>query len=148
MAHPKNRGKDAASQSRLAEFIKLNAHTLDYPRRLSAIMDVLDPQDCLRYNVALAQAKLIADPNEREEELGALHREYGSKDGGIEALFELGLLKTNLYRHQADPVKKGEMLQEAVATLENFIKLYPESALSNQVRELITRLPVSKAPAS
>jgi hypothetical protein len=145
---PENRGKDAASQSRLAEFIKLNDHTLDYPRRLSAIMDVLAPEDCLRDNVALAQAKLIADTQKREEELGALHREYGNADGGIEALFELGLLKTNLYRHESDPVDKGEMLQEAVATLENFIKLYPESALSTQVRELITRLPVSKAPTS
>jgi hypothetical protein len=146
---PENRGKDAASQSRLAEFIKLNEHTLDYSTRLNAIMKLLSPQDCLRDNVALAQAKLIADVHQREEQLGLLHREYGNaEDGGIEALFELGLLKTNLYKRQADPEKKGKMLQDAVNTLENFIKLYPDSALSTQVKELITRLPASKPPAN
>ncbi len=143
-----NRGKDTASQSRLAEFIKLNAHGLDYARRLNAIMELLGPQDCLRDNVALAQAKLIADTERREERLGALHREYANTDGGIEALFELGLLKTNLYKHQDNSEEKGVLLQEAVGTLENFMKLYPDSALSTQVKELIARLPVSKAPVS
>jgi hypothetical protein len=145
---PENRGKDAASESRLAEFIKLNAHAPDYSRRLNAIMELLGPQDCLRDNVALAQVKLIADTKHREERLGALHREYANADGGIEALFELGLLKTNLYKHHANSEEKGVMLQDAVDTLENFIKLYPDSAMSTQVKELITRLPVSKTPAS
>ena len=146
---PENRGKDSASRSRLAEFVKLNAHTLDYPRRLNAIMDLLGPEDCLRDNVALAQVKLIASTKEREERLGALHREYANaEDGGIEALFELGLLKTNLYKNQANSEEKGEMLQDARDTLENFMKLYPDSALSTQVKELIGRLPVSKTPAS
>lgn len=144
---PENRGQDEASQGRLAEFVKLNAHSLDYPQRLNALMELLGPQDCLRDNVALAQAKLIANPREREAQLGNLHREFGKADGGIEALFELGLLKTNLYKNHTDPEDKGEMLQDAVGTLENFVKLYPESTLSTQVKELIARLPVPKAPA-
>ncbi|MCP4453690.1 MAG: hypothetical protein GY809_19695 [Planctomycetes bacterium] len=145
---PENRGEDTASLNRLAEFIKLNALALDYPKRLNAIMELLGPEDCLRDNVALAQAKSIADAKHREERLGALHREYANTDGGIEALFELGLLKTNLYKNHANSEEKGLMLQEAVDTLENFLKLYPDSPLSTQVKELITRLPVSKSPAS
>jgi hypothetical protein len=145
---PENRGPDAASQARLAEFLKLNPHALDYPRRLKALMDLLGPQDCLRDNVRLALDKLEPDSQKREELLGALHREYGSVDGGIEALFELGLLKTELYKNQANPDKKGEKLQDAVDTLKNFLKRYPDSPYSTQVEELIARLPASKPPAS
>jgi hypothetical protein len=146
---PENRGPDAASRGRLAEFIKLDSHTLDYPNRLDSIMELLGPQDCLRDNVDLAQAKLIVDSKVREQRLGALHREYAQADGGIEALFELGLLKTNLYKNQTNSEKKGEMLQDAVDTLENFKKNYPDSAFSTQVKELLNRLPVvSKAPGN
>ncbi|MCF7972875.1 MAG: hypothetical protein K9N55_03570 [Phycisphaerae bacterium] len=145
---PENRGPDVASHGRLAEFLKLNPHTLDYPRRIDALMDLLEPQDCLRDNVALAKVKLIVDTKTREERLGALHREYANMDGGIEALFELGLLKTDLYKNQTDPEKKGPLLQDAVGTLKNFLKLYPDSAFSIQVEELIARLPASKPPAS
>jgi len=145
---PENRGDNEASKGRFAEFIKLNPHTLDYPKRLNAIMASLGPKDCLRDNVALAQAKLITDSERREESLGTLRREYGNVDGSIEALFELGLLKTDLYKNQENSEKKGPLLQDAVDTLEYFLKLYPESAFSTQVKELLARLPVPKATSS
>jgi len=92
--------------------------------------------------VALAQAKLIADSEVREQRLGELRREFSNADGSIEALFELGLLKINLYKSQTNSEKKGDMLKDAINTLESFKNLYPDSAFSTQVKELLNRLPV------
>jgi len=143
-----NWGATPESRQRLARFIKLNPHTLDYVKQLEALEAQLEEGDCLLDNVALARDKLIADEQLREERLGALHREYANTDGGTEALFELGLLKTHLYKTQANGDQKKALLADAVATLESFLNLYPHSYYSAQVKGILTSLPVSQTPSS
>ena len=62
----------------------------------------------------------------------------------LEALFELGLLKTNLYKNQTNPEQKKTLLADAVATLENFLNLYPDSGYSSHVKGLLSTLPPAK----
>ena len=148
LIRPENRGKTKESELRLAQFVKLDPHTKDYPKRLEELMIQLGPQDGLRDNVELAQAKLEPDDQSREIRLGAVHKSYAGTDGGIEALFELALLKTTQYRTQTDPDHKKDQLQKASSTLEEFLKLYPDSRFSPQARKLLSNLPTGTKPTS
>ena len=60
-----NLGDGAGSLDRLAEFILLNPHSLDYERRLDVLLAGLAEKDPLRDNLLLEKAKLIADDQRR-----------------------------------------------------------------------------------
>jgi hypothetical protein len=138
---PENRTDDQGAVGRLAEFVMLNPHALDYPQRLDRLLEQMDDKDRLRDNILLAQAKLIADKQLRSEKLSRLHREFGKTDGGMLALYELGLLKIGMYQSEASPQQKQKYLADARATLETFIELYPASFCAEQVKKNLEGLP-------
>lgn len=137
-----NRGEDQASLERLARFVRLNPHTMDYDDRLAHLRAQMGPQDCLQDNVRFAEIKLIADDETRLKELAAHHDQFHNTDGGIEAMFELGLLETGLYRAQTDPEQKKNRLRKAILTLDSFLKFYPDSIYAEQVKKNLSDLPV------
>ena len=101
----------------------------------------LEDKDRLRDNILLAQAKLLPDEVLRAEKLSQLHKEFGKTDGGMLALYELGLLKIGLYQAEQGPEQKKQYLTDARATLESFIKLYPASYCAGQVQKNLDGLP-------
>ncbi len=136
-----NRADEAGAIERLAEFVMLNPHSSDYPQRLDRLLEQIEDKDRLRDNVLLARAKLIADGQLRAERLSELHKEFAKTDGGILALYELGLLKIGLYQGQSDAEQKKKYLADARATLESFLNLYPDSFCSEQVKKNLDGLP-------
>ncbi len=144
-----NRGQDQASMRRLSEFVRLNPHASDYERRLTLLHEQIkdmDPPDPLLDNIELAQIKLEAGEHVRAERLATHHRTYGKKDSGIEALYELGRLKMQLYRAQSksNPEDKQRLLAEVRGLLENFLMLYPESFYAPQINTYLSGLPSTK----
>ncbi|MEN6428628.1 MAG: hypothetical protein ABFE13_25045 [Phycisphaerales bacterium] len=131
-----NLADGAGSLGRLAEFILLNPHSLDYERRLDVLLTGLAEKDPLRDNLFLEKAKLIADDQRRAERLGELSREFQNTDGGMQALYELCRLNIRLYHR--DP-KKDNLLQ-ATNMLISFLSLYPESFYSPQVKKNLDEL--------
>jgi hypothetical protein len=95
----------------------------------------------LRDNILLAQAKLIADEQLRTEKLTQLHKQFQDTDGGVQALYELGLLKIGLYQNESNPEKKKDLLADARATLTSFVSLYPDSFCAEQVQKNLNDLP-------
>jgi hypothetical protein len=138
-----NQKGQAGSGERLAEFVMLNPHSLDYGRRLSLLLEQTGPKDGLRDNILLAQAKLIADEQQRAEQLGALHKEFQDTDGGMQALYELGLLKRRQWSQQDDSnlELKKKLLGETRALFTSFITLYPNSFYAEQVKKNLEDLP-------
>jgi hypothetical protein len=104
-------------------------------------MEQMDDEDRLRDNILLAQAKLIADEQQRAEKLSHLHKEFNKTDGGMLALYELGLLKIGLYQAESNPQQKKKYLADARATLETFINLYPSGFCPEQVKKNLDSLP-------
>ncbi|MHC4658965.1 MAG: hypothetical protein ACYS83_07285, partial [Planctomycetota bacterium] len=98
-------------------------------------------KDPLRDNILLAQTKLIADEQLRAEELAKLHKKFQDTDGGMQALYELGLLEIGLYQSESNLEQKKKYLAEARATLTSFVSLYPDSFCVEQVREILDGLP-------
>jgi hypothetical protein len=136
-----NRTGEAASDERLARFVMLNPHAGDYERRLDGLLEQIDGSDALRDNVLLAKTKLLADEQVRAEKLAQLHEQFRDTDGGMQALYELGLLRIGLYQSETDPQQKKKHLIEARETLTEFINLYGDSFYAEQVKENLNDLP-------
>jgi hypothetical protein len=138
---PENRTDEAGAIERLATFVMLNPHASDYAQRIEGLLGQIEDKDRLRDNILLAQAKLVADEQLRAEKLSELHKNFGKTDGGMSALYELGLLKIGLYQGQANSELKKKYLADARATLESFLNLYPNSFCAEQVKKNLDGLP-------
>ena len=138
-----NRTDDAGSIERLARFVMLNPHTLEYGQHLDGLLEQTEADDKLRDNILLAQAKLVADGQLRAEKYSELSETYKQTDGGMLALYELGLLKISMWRQQgqSNAELKQQYLDQARAALAKFIESYPNSFLAVQVRKNLDSLP-------
>jgi len=136
-----NRAEGPGSAERLARFISLDPHVMSYPDELSDLLEQIGDTDGLRDNVLLAQAKLIPDEDSRLTELTALHHDFQNSDAGVEALYELGLLKIRLYQAQSDAGRKKTLLADARDTLARFSELYADTPYADQVNKNLRTLP-------
>ena len=132
-----NRKGAEGAVRRLAKFIALNPHNLDYEQKLDALLAEAGPSDGLRDNLLLEQAKLIPDEQGRGRTLEMLHKQFQNTDGGIQALYELTRLKIEQY--QREPKKETRM--QAREMLQNFLSLYPANFHADQVRQNLEDLP-------
>ena len=138
-----NRTNEPGSIERLAKFVMLDPHALDYAQHLDGLLEQTEGEDKLRDNILLAQAKLVADEQVRAEKFAELHKEYGKTDGGMIALHELGLLKISMW-HQQDQSNaelKQQYLNEAREALGSFLKSYPNSFYAERVQKNLDGLP-------
>ncbi len=140
---PENQTTKEESAMRLAKFVMLNPHSEDYASQLNKLLEKMPENDPLRDNVLLAQAELADDEQLRAEKLSGLNKKYQNTDGGMQALYELGLLKIRLWRQQSDTglEQKKRCLSEARTILSDFLKLYPTSFYSKQVKKNLDNLP-------
>jgi hypothetical protein len=138
-----NRAKEPDTEKRLARFVMLNPHSQDYSWYLDEMLKQTGDKDPLRDNILLAKAKLVADEQLRAEQLTQLHNDFQNTDGGMEALYELGLLRRRQWSQQDDSnlEQKKKYLGEARATLTSFISLYPQSFYAEQVQKILDDLP-------
>jgi len=139
-----NRTDKPDSAKRLAKFVMLNPHAPDYARYLNELLEQMSENDPLYDNILLAQAKLIADEQLRAEKLSQIHEKFERTDGGMQALYELGLLKICLWRQQDEfnLEQKKRYLAQTRVTLTSFIGLYPDSIYTDQVKKNLDDLPI------
>jgi hypothetical protein len=123
--------------------VLLNPHAPDYAQHLDGLLEQTEDKDGLHDNILLAQAKLIADEQLRSEKLGDLHKQFPDTDGGMQALYELGLLKISLWRKQdeANAELKKKYLGQAKAILTEFLSSYPDSFCAEQAKKNLGGLP-------
>ena len=140
-----NQTDKVESVRRLAKFVMLNPHLSDYARGLDELLEQIGERDPLRDNILLAQTKLIADEQLRAESLGQLHKKFQDTDGGMQALYELSLLKIHLWRQRSESnlEQKKKYLADARATLTSFIEKYPDSFCAEQVKKNLDDLPMN-----
>jgi uncharacterized integral membrane protein len=140
-----NRTAKTDSVKRLARFVMLNPNDPGYAGQLEDLLAEMGKNDPLRDNVLLAQVKLILDEQLRGEKLAELHKQYQNTDGGMQALYELALLKINFWRQQdeSNVDRKKQYLADARATLTGFLRMYPKSFYAEQVRKNLESLPAA-----
>jgi len=137
-----NRTAKPDSIMRLARFVMLNPNNPGYAGRLEELLAGMGKNDPLRDNVLLAQVKLIPDEQLRGEKLAELHKQYQNTDGGMQALYELALLKIHFWQQQdgSNVDRKKQYMADARATLSSFLKMYPNSFYAEQVRKNLASL--------
>ena len=140
-----NRTAKADSAKRLARFVMLNPYSPDYADRLDELLEEMGKNDPLQDNVLLARVKLLPDEQLRAERLAELHQKYQNTDGGMQALYELALLKIHFWRQQdeSNVEQKKRYLADARTTLNDFLKMYPDSFGAEQVKKNLASLPAS-----
>ena len=138
-----NRTDNALSAKRLAKFVMLDTHSRQFAYKLEELLAEMGKDDPLRDNILLAQTKLIADEQLRAEELSKLHKRMQNTDGGMQALYELGLLKKSLWLQQDDSSseQKKKYLTETRTNLKSFVTLYPDSIFAEQAKKNLENLP-------
>lgn len=138
----KNYTQTEDSRQRLAKFAILNPYHRTYAAQLNGMLAGINDKDPLRDNLMLAKIMLVADLQLRSEQLAELADKFKDTDGGISALYELGLLKVRLWqeRQKQDSANK-KYLDEARQSLMNFVTLYAESIFTKRARSLLTSLP-------
>ena len=138
-----NRAGEPDTEKRLARFVMLNPHGADFSWHLDELLKQMGDKDPVRDNILLAKTKLVADEQLRAEKLANLHREFQNTDGGMQALYELGLLKRRQWSQQdeANLELKKKLLVETRAILTSFISLYPGGIFTEQVQKILDDLP-------
>ncbi|MHC4757928.1 MAG: tetratricopeptide repeat protein [Planctomycetota bacterium] len=138
-----NQSGDKATKLRLAQFVRLNPYKIEYGAELQTMIDQTNEDDGLRDNILLARAKLIVDEQLHAETLTELHNKFSGRDGGIEALYELALLRRRIWSQmdQSNLELKKKALIDARDAFEKFIQLYPDSIFAEQAKTNIENLP-------
>ena len=140
---PENRTEDSQSDKILSDFVMIDMHSLSAETQLSLLLEKTNSKSPLRDNILLEQIKLIDDPQLKAQQLYDLHEKYKNTDGGLEALYELALLKIKIWRDQSAKeitIKKDKLI-EARKCLTDFINLYPESIFTAQAQKNLQDLP-------
>lgn len=132
-----NRKGGEGAVRRIAKFVMLNPHSLEYEQQLDALLAETGKSDGLIDNLLLEKAKLIPDEQGRAAQLEALHRQFQYTDGGTQALYELARMKIEIYRREP----RKENLLPAREMLASFLNLYPKSFYAEQVRKNLDDLP-------
>ncbi|MHC4132090.1 MAG: hypothetical protein ACYSSP_08335 [Planctomycetota bacterium] len=134
---------DKSTKLRLAQFVRLNPYEFGYGAKLQSMIDQTPENDGLRDNILLAKAKLIVDQQLLAETLTQLHEQFQGRDGGIEALYELAMLKRRMWSQmdQSNLDVKRQALIEARSHFETFIQLYQDSIFTEQAKTNLENLP-------
>ena len=140
-----NQSDKPGANERLAQFVMLNPHELDYSQNISMLLQQTDEEDPLRDNLLLAQAKLTEDESLRIQKLVKLQEQYPKTDGGMQAMYELCFLSFTRWQKQdeSDAELKKEYMEGARRTLSNFIDLYPKSFYIEQVKKYLDDIPAN-----
>lgn len=144
---PENRTEDSQSDKILSDLVMIDPHSLSAESQLNLLLDKTNSKSPLRDNILLEQIKLINDPQLKAQQLYDLHKKYKNTDGGLEALYELALLKIKFWRDQSakDILIKKDKLIDARNCLTDFISLYPDSIFTAQAQKNLQDMPSVEA---
>ncbi|MBW8015573.1 MAG: hypothetical protein FVQ82_05240 [Planctomycetes bacterium] len=130
------------AKSRLGQFIRLNPCQNEYAKRLDDLLEKTPQNDPLIDNLILSRAMLQAKGPVRATKLHELNNEYPGTDGGIEALYKLGILNKRLWKSpEIKEENKPAYLLDARNVLTSFIKKYPDSYLVPEAQKNLDELP-------
>ena len=136
---------DDISKSRLAEFVILNPYSRNYGTRLEELLLQTKEDDPLRDNILLAATLQIEDTKRRAQQLENISNKYAETDGGMRALYELGVDNIKLWKELSEEsTLKKEYLVNAREILALFIKKFPESIFCSEAERKLDSLPATE----
>jgi hypothetical protein len=131
------------SKQRLADFVTLNSHSLQYADKVKDMLEDTEPSDPLRDNLLLANILLMDNLKDKVDGLTELRKKFPHRDASVTALYELAMLKVKQWKEipQEQAKLRKDYLNSTRETLNEFMELYPDSILSGQAKTTLERLP-------
>ena len=141
-----NHKNDPEDTEILAKFIMLNPNEVDYLNKLDDLEKNLSHDSPLIDNVLLAKALMLKDTAEQSKELKNIADSYPKSDGGIDAMYELAVLRVNLWQKlpEDDKEMKTNYLLKAKEILGGFISENPDHYLTGEAAKILNSLPEVK----
>ncbi len=136
-----NIGDSESGRQRLARFVILNPYSLNYQSQLESLLAETQEGDPLRDNIQLSLAMLVEDPLQRMDCFTALTEQFLGTDGGIHALYELGVLHVQMWKETQEQEVRDQYLSRARVILNQIINTYPNSIYLDRARVLLNGLP-------
>ena len=137
-----NIGQDKASRDRLARFVMLDDHKIDYPEQVEQLLRETAKDDPLMDNILLARAMMDNEIEIRAAKLIEITKDYAATDAGIQARYELGVLNVQLWKDAKDQEIKDKYLKNARQILTDFKTEYPNSIFVSQALAVLQGLPI------
>ncbi len=137
-----NRGDSKITKRHLADFVTLNPHGMEYTLQLDDLLAQIPQDSPLLDNVWLEKIMLIEDAKQQQQMLAELAEKYPETDGGIRALYQLALVKIQLWKEPEISEKlKQQLLTETQNLLNDLVQKYPDDIFAERAREMLTSLP-------
>lgn len=137
-----NRTGHIRHEERLAEFVALDSHQLNYDQKLKELTLNSPQPDPLIDNIELAMALLERDPDQRVLRLTDLTRRYADTDGGVEAMLKLSLELLDQRNRIKHVGTRQRLHEESLKQLGRIIKLRPGTFLADEAEAIIKRYPI------
>ena len=134
-------GTDERNQ-RLADFIALNPHMLNYEEWLKEMKLNSPPGDPLIDNIELAEVLLIEDIDERILRLTDLVKKYPKKDAGVEAMLELALLLLKQRERSEHLADRQMLLSRSHEYLQDISALRTGTSIALMAKEILEKNPI------
>jgi len=139
---PANQGETEQEKNRLARFLLLNPYSRNYDRRLEELQAEMPAGDPLEDNVQLARSRLISDLQIRAKTLREIFDKYPDREGGIQALYELGTLRVQQWKEiKQEDAARTAVLSEARQILSQYLQINPKASYAEPARRLLASLP-------
>ncbi len=142
---PQNHNNDRNSKLLLTRFISLNPNELNYQEKLNDLLLDAGKNSPLIDNILLTQALIINDQSRKLIHLKEVSDKYPQSDGAVGALYEMGLLRVQLWQQQTDDNKdiKNNYLHKAREILEALVYFHPNHYLSYEAKNILNSLPLT-----
>lgn len=138
-----NRTGHLRHEKRLARFVGLDPHQLDYSQQLKALLFDSPQPDPLIDNIRLAQVLLERDPDRKMILLTNLTQQYPDTDGGLEAHLKLALILLEQRRRSEHLSDRQSLLSASRKHLQAIVdRQPPDDFWSQQANELLQKNPV------
>jgi len=137
-----NRSGHPQQEQRLAKFIDLDSHQLNYEDQLKTLRLNSSQPDPLIDNIELAQALLFKDPDAKIVRLTELTRQYPDRDGGVEAMLELALVLMEQRNRSGHLGDRETLLEQSRKYLQNIITAQPGTYLAKYAQALLNQNPL------
>ena len=144
LINSQNISDDEQSQKRLAQFVILNPYSRGYGAKLEELLTQTKDVDPLRDNILLAVTLQVEDTMRRAQQLEDISNKYGETDGGMQALYELGVDYVKMWKEIDEGAQlKKEYLSKAREILARFIKKFPDSIFRAEAQRKLSSLPTT-----
>lgn len=137
-----NRTGHLRHEARLAEFVSLDRHRLNYEERLKTLRLNSPQPDPLVDNIELASALLETDTGGKIALLRELAGRYPNRDGGMEAMLELAVILLEQHHVGERGAGLDDLLRESRGQLETIITLRPGTFFARYAAVLLESNPV------